>query len=649
MANELENNMYLVNAPAGSGKTTWIRNKIESFLNENKTDNILCITYTNRAAEELGKNLDSNRVYFGTIHKFISDFVSSFFSHEDIIKLYFDIYKEQISARIENKDNNENIKNSNQKYIEKYGNLNFEIICKNISKISYNEAPFNSLYNGALSHDDLITFTKIVIDKFPIIKRKIADKYQIIFIDEYQDTSADVLNIFYSAMKNKKGKLYLLGDKMQQIYKNYNGDFEEQFLIFDKTLQLDTNYRTTPYIVSILNKIYNDSNYQQKPYKENADDNMNFIPKVIFTSDSEKSISNFVKIYEKSIVLYLSNKKRFKSLGAIGLYNAFDKMDKYKFGNKYTVVDVLTKEDIRELDILLKFIFIVDEINDNYKNGRYGHIFKCIKENSKIINLSKYSIEKHSDKIKIKNLLEEILKIYNDSELKISDLIEKSIELEFINFEYSNEIINNQDYSEVLNVKIIEIINLSNYLKNPKISTQHGVKGESHDTVVFVAENSKSTPVVNMSKFFKIWCCMDITLSSFDSFYYKYLNLLKNIEKLIGEKISKVNSELFKNNENNIIELIKDFSNKNINNDYYLNLLKTNFNNFLSNPNPTNIKKFLRESLVYGPLSAYRLFYVGCSRARKNLLIIINNDDVSEYKGKLEQKFKDCGFEIENQ
>ena len=649
MANELENNMYLVNAPAGSGKTTWIRNKIESCLNENKNDNILCITYTNRAAEELGKNLDSNRVYFGTIHKFISDFVSSFFSHEDIIKLYFDIYKEQISARIENKDNNENIKNSNQKYIEKYGDLNFEIICKNISKISYNEAPFNSLYNGALSHDDLIAFTKIVIDKFPIIKRKIADKYQIIFIDEYQDTSADVLSIFYSAMKNKKGKLYLLGDKMQQIYKNYNEDFEEQFLIFDKTLQLDTNYRTTPYIVSILNKIYNDSNYQQKPYKENTDNSMDFTPKVIFTSDSEKSISNFVKIYEKSLVLYLSNKKRFNSIGAMQLYNAFNKMDKYKFGNKYTVVDVLTKEDIRELDILLKFIFIVDEINDNYKNGRYGHIFKCIKQNSKIINLYKYSIQKHSDKIKIKNLLEEILKIYDNSELKIKDLIEKSNELEFINFEYSNEIINNQDYSEALNVKIIEIRNLSNYLKNPKISTQHGVKGESHDTVVFVAENSKSNPVVNISKFFKIWSCMNITLSTFDKFYYEYLNLLKNIEKLIEEKISKVNSELFKNNKNNLIKLIKDFSNKNLDNDYYINLLKTNFDKFLLTPNSTNIKDCLKENLIYGPLSAYRLFYVGCSRAKKNLLIIINNDDVSEYKGKLEQKFKDCGFEIENQ
>ena len=649
MANELENNMYLVNAPAGSGKTTWIRNKIESYLNENKNDNILCITYTNRAAEELGKNLNSNRVYFGTIHKFINDFVSSFFSHEDIIKLYFNIYKEQISARIENKDNNENIKNSNQKYIEKYGDLNFEIICKNISKISYNEAPFNSLYNGALSHDDLITFTKIVIDKFPIIKRKIADKYQIIFIDEYQDTSADVLSIFYSAIENKKGKLYLLGDKMQQIYKNYNGDFEEQFLKFDKTLQLDINYRTTPYIVSILNKIYNDSNYQQKPYKENADNNMDFTPKIIFTSDSEKSISNFVKIYEKSLVLYLSNKKRFNSIGAMELYNAFDKMDKYKFGNKYTVVDVLTKEDIRELDILLKFIFIVDEINDNYKNERYGHIFKCIKQNSKIINLSKYSIQKHSDKIKIKNLLEEILKIYDDNELKIKDLIEKSNELEFINFEYSNEIINNQDYSEALNVKIIEIRNLSNYLKNPKISTQHGVKGESHDTVVFVAENGKSNPAVNISEFFKIWCCMNITLSTFDKFYYEYLNLLKNIEELIEEKISKVKPELFKNNKNDLIKLIKDFSNKNLDNDYYINLLKTNFDKFLLTPNSTNIKDCLKENLIYGPLSAYRLFSVGCSRAKKNLLIIINKDDFTKYKAKLEQKFKDCGFEIENQ
>ena len=49
MVNEIEN-IYLVNAPAGSGKTTWIRKQVEKHLLENDSDNILCITYTNRAA-----------------------------------------------------------------------------------------------------------------------------------------------------------------------------------------------------------------------------------------------------------------------------------------------------------------------------------------------------------------------------------------------------------------------------------------------------------------------------------------------------------------------------------------------------------------------------------------------------------------------
>ena len=61
--------------PAGSGKTTWIRKQVEKHLLENDDDNILCITYTNRAAEELGRDIMSNRVFFGTIHSFISNYM----------------------------------------------------------------------------------------------------------------------------------------------------------------------------------------------------------------------------------------------------------------------------------------------------------------------------------------------------------------------------------------------------------------------------------------------------------------------------------------------------------------------------------------------------------------------------------------------
>jgi len=102
-------NIFLVNAPAGSGKTTWIRNQVEKHLLKNEDDNILCITYTNRAAEELGKDIDSKRVFFGTIHSFISNYIGSFFEHKAIIDLYWILYKDIIEQRINNAENKENI------------------------------------------------------------------------------------------------------------------------------------------------------------------------------------------------------------------------------------------------------------------------------------------------------------------------------------------------------------------------------------------------------------------------------------------------------------------------------------------------------------------------------------------------------------
>lgn len=102
MADEVNENIFLVNAPAGSGKTTWIRQQVESYLLHNPKDNILCITYTNRAAEELGRDLEQSRVYFGTIHSFINDFIGSFFSHKEIIDLYWEVYETQIIERIRN-------------------------------------------------------------------------------------------------------------------------------------------------------------------------------------------------------------------------------------------------------------------------------------------------------------------------------------------------------------------------------------------------------------------------------------------------------------------------------------------------------------------------------------------------------------------
>lgn len=646
MVDAIVENLFLVNAPAGSGKTTWIRKNVRKYLLQNPNDNVLCITYTNRAAEELGKDVDSNRVYFGTIHSFINDFIGSFFSHESILELYWEVYKNQIVERIENVSQNGNWAESNMRYIEKYGGLTPEIVRSNITMISYNQAPFNSLYRGALGHDDLISFTRLAVERFPVIKKKISDKYQVVFIDEYQDTATDVLQIFYSSMIGKKSKLYLLGDKMQQIYRNYNGEFETYFNIFNKSINLSVNYRTTPKIVSILNKIYNDECYKQTAYEKNKDENMDFLPEVRIVTDIEKNVSELMEQYKDSLILYLSNKSRFYNIGVGELYDAYSGMEKYSFGKKYNAVDVLTKEEIRENDALLSFLFTVNIIVDYFTKEFYGEVFRIIRKAGTYFNYEKFIIRKHIDKHLVKDKLDDIVALYNELSTTVDDFLSLCVEKKYIREEFYSAVVEENDYQLVKNVKVQEVKVLADYMSDPKISTQHGVKGESHDTVVFVADNSRSNPVVHMSKFFEMWSNIDITLSEFDAFYYIYSQMLNQIENKIGMKCSQLKADTYISVASIIDEELQAFTKKNETNPYYIQLLKVKMDKYFGKKNVTNVKECLKEGTVYGPLCAYRLFYVGCSRAKRNLVIMINKKDIEGFEDKLRNKLMITGFNV---
>lgn len=646
MADGIVENIFLVNAPAGSGKTTWIRRSVERYLLQNPNDNVLCITYTNRAAEELGKDLDKNRVYFGTIHSFINDFIGSFFSHESILNLYWEVYENQIVEHIENVSQNSNWSERNERYIEKYGGLSAEIVRSNITKISYNQAPFNSLYRGALGHDDLISFTRLAVDRFPVIKKKISDKYQLVFIDEYQDTAADVLHIFYSSMLEKKSKLYLLGDKMQQIYRNYNGEFETYFKKFNKSINLSINYRTTPKIVEILNAIYNDEFYKQHPYEKNNDEVMDFLPEVRIVTDIEKSVTEFRHEYNEALILYLSNKSRFHNIGVGELYDAYSGMQKYSFGKKYSAVDVLTKEEIRENDALLSFLFIVNKIVDDFTQELYGEVLRIIRKAQVYFNCENFIIRKHTDKHLVKEKLDNIVKSYNMLSTTVDDLLSMCIENNYIKKEFYSAIIEDLDYQRVKDVRVQEVKVLADYMSDPRISTQHGVKGESHDTVVFVADNSKSNPIVHMSKFFEMWSNINITLSEFDAFYYDYSQTLDRIENQIGMKCSQLKADTYISAASIIDEELQLFIRENETNPYYIQLLKAKIEKYFEKKNVTNAKECLKEGTVYGPLCAYRLFYVGCSRARRNLVIMINKKDIEGFENRLRNKLMTIGFNV---
>ena len=95
-----------------------------------------------------------------------------------------------------------------------------------------------------------------------------------------------------------------------------------------------------------------------------------------------------------------------------------------------------------------------------------------------------------------------------------------------------------------------------------------------------------------------------------------------------------------------ILQRVSAFSETYEENIYYRALIKADIQKFLGKEGVTNARACLKENLVYGALSAYKLFYVGCSRARKNLSVIIDKKDIQGFEERLVNKFKQCGFKV---
>lgn len=410
MADEIKkNNKHLINAPAGSGKTTYIRNQLKSICINKPESRILCITYTNRAADELKKDLENANITVSTIHSYINDLISPFYSHKEVLDLYCEIYAEKINERIANVTNDEHIKQSNQYYTEKYGKLTEKAVRENLLEISYGETPFTSLYTGKLSHDDLLMFASKLIKRYPVLLKKIGDKYNYIFIDEYQDTSSYVLDIFYDAVKNRENvQIYLFGDRMQQIYRNYDGSFEGKLKEFDTSDRLEVNFRSIGKIVSILNNIYNDSSFEQQPTESNANVVPDIEPHVIISSNVPESIYKLQNKFPKILVLYLMNKEKYEEIGAKNLYDAYRGMEAYTFGRKYSPTDILSDMSNDNPDILMKFLFLLNNVIGLYIDKNYGMVISICKKENKYFDSSQFKIKKHADKKSIKNKFDNV-------------------------------------------------------------------------------------------------------------------------------------------------------------------------------------------------------------------------------------------------
>jgi DNA helicase-2/ATP-dependent DNA helicase PcrA len=373
------------------------------------------------------------------------------------------------------------------------------------------------------------------------------------------------------------------------------------------------------------------------------------MPRVIICDDIPGKLASEKVKFPDGLELYLLNQKRFDAIGASSLYRQLGRMEKYSFVSKYGAADVLTDSSDENVDILMKLLFSVNQMARFYENGNFGGIVQLLKKSSKIYAKESVTVTRHEDKERMSGLLKTVIDKYDDvgQQYTISEVINSLKETGLARSEYIDAITETGEYTDVLSVKICEFKAIADYLLMPNISTQHGVKGESHDTVFFIAEDSKNTPVVHMYPFFELWSTTDISLNSFETFYYEYSKWIYETIDFLGFKLSDINSPLRTQHDQyrqtRIRELIDRFKDDLI----FNQLCKPTYDTYLAKSTVGNAKDCFKESQVYGALCAYRLFYVGCSRARRNLTVLIDKNKISGYSDKLVEKFTSTGFVVE--
>jgi len=273
-------------AGAGSGKTKALTSRfayIVEALGINSSS-ILCVTFTNKAAQEMRKRVknlvggETDLSYITTYHGFCVKIL-----REDINKVHYpksfiilDLEDQKTILREIFNELKISSKDLTFKQVLRYFSkqkssldyLNFILInTKNEIAVGDNEE-FHRIFcrylekqqkNYALDFDDLLNFTLFILNQNPDILIKWQNRLNYIQVDETQDSSARQFSLIQLLADYHKN-LFVVGDPDQTIYE-WRGAKPEILVNFDKeypsaqTILMNQNYRSTPNILNLGNHI----------------------------------------------------------------------------------------------------------------------------------------------------------------------------------------------------------------------------------------------------------------------------------------------------------------------------------------------------------------------------------------------------------
>ena len=380
----------LVIAGAGSGKTSVLTTRIAHLIVDKcvSPENILAITFTNKAANEMKERLmkivgNVAGMWVCTIHSMCVKILRSAISligYDKNFTIYDETDKEKALKRVFEdlaiKDDKllktakniiSNAKNDCLSPEEwKKENLEFNL-CEQIFAV-YSAYENYLKSNNALDFDDLLCKTYELFVRCPEIADYYADKFKYIHIDEFQDTNK-VQYLIAQRLSLKHGNIFVVGDEDQSIY-SWRGAKVENILNFDdvyrgaKIYKLERNYRSTKKILELANVIID--NNKMRRGKKLWTDNDEGVRVETFVGNDENNEAQYVAIQIKNLMqrsdMKYSDFAVFMRINALS--RAFEQ-EFTKYGIPYKIYGGFRFFERKEVKDLLSYVKVVINPKDD--------------------------------------------------------------------------------------------------------------------------------------------------------------------------------------------------------------------------------------------------------------------------------------------
>lgn len=389
----------LVLAGAGSGKTRVLTHRIAYLIKERKVnpENILAITFTNKAANEMKERV-SELLEKQSYSMWISTFHSACVR---ILRRYIDkVGFDRSFVIYDSSDQKTLIKdclrelNIDDKSFQPKSIINTisrakdEIIdpdsFKKMHESDYRMSTIGDIYtlyqkklkqNNALDFDDIILHTiRLFMDNKHILKYY-QQQFRYILVDEYQDTNTAQYTLI-SLLAHEHRNLCVVGDDDQSIY-GFRGaniknilDFEKEFKDC-KTIKLEQNYRSTQ---TILNAAYSViSNNMGRKAKKLWTQNFKGEKVKSFEADNEHSEAEFISAQ------ILHSKRNYRDFAILYRMNAQSRVIEDTFirgGIPYRIVGGLRFYDRKEIKDVLAYLRVIQNPDDDISLKRIINVPK---------------------------------------------------------------------------------------------------------------------------------------------------------------------------------------------------------------------------------------------------------------------------------